>query len=46
MANVKLPGSVLFDKNKAVHTATQNDDVILAQEFKKHFSNASCKHGI
>ena len=29
-----------------MHTATQNTDVILAQEFQKHLSNKSRKHVI
>ena len=29
-----------------IQTSTQNSDLILAQEFQMHFSNASHKHGI
>ena len=39
MTNVQLPGSKWFDTQMAVHTETQNTDVVLAQEFQKHLSN-------
>ena len=37
MATVQLPGSERFDIQMAVHTATQNSDVSLAQEFQKTY---------
>ena len=46
VVTVKLPGSELFDTYMTVHTATQNSDVSLAQEFQKHLSNVSHKHDI
>ena len=36
MDTVQLPGSKLFDTQMVVHTATQNTDVIVSQEFQKH----------
>ena len=45
MATNKLPGSKRFDIKMAVHIATQNTDLNLAQEFQKHLSNESHKHG-
>ena len=41
MANIQLPGSKRFDTQMVVHTETQNTDMILAQEYQKHFSNES-----
>ena len=43
-ATFQLPGSKLFYAQMTVHTATQNTDVSLAQEFQKHLSNKSLKH--
>ena len=45
METVKLPGTVWYT-NGSAHTATQNTDVSLSQEFQKHFSNEPRKHGI
>ena len=45
-ATVKLYGSKRFNTPMIVHTATQNTDLSLAQEFQKHLSNAPRKHGI
>ena len=39
MATFQLPGSKRFDTQLAVHTAIQNTDVSLAQEFQKQSSN-------
>ena len=36
MASAQLPGSKRFDNQIEVHTATQNTDKSLAQEFQKH----------
>ena len=46
MATVQLPWSKQFNTQMLVHITTQNNDVILSQEFLKHFSNESRKHGI
>ena len=46
MVTLQLPGSKTFDAQMEVHTSTQNTDVNLAQEFQKHLSNESPKHGI
>ena len=46
MATVQLPESKYFDTKMAIHTSTHNYDVILAQEFQKHLSNASHKYSI
>ena len=46
MDTVQLLGSKRFDTQMAVHTATKNTDVSLAQEFQKHLSSESLKHGI
>ena len=43
---MQLPGSERFYTQMEVHTATQNYGVILAQEFQKHLSNSSLKHGV
>ena len=43
---VKLPGIERFYTKIAVHTATQNFDVCLAQEFHKCMSNASRKNSV
>ena len=37
MANFQLPGRKRFDTQMAVHTATQNTDVILALLFQNNF---------
>ena len=39
MTTFQLPGSSQFDIQMVVHTATQNFDVSLAQEFQKYLSN-------
>ena len=46
MVTVQLPGSKRFDTQMEVHTETQNTDVSLSQEFKKHLSNKQIKPGI
>ena len=46
MATAQLPGSKRFDTQMELHRATQNNDVILALEFKTHLSNESRKNGI
>ena len=40
MAAVQIPGSERFDAKNIVHTATQNVDVSLENEFQKLLSNA------
>ena len=46
MTTVQIHVSKCFDTQIAVHTATQNTDVILAQISKKYLSKESHKHGI
>ena len=46
MSIVQLLGIKRFDKQMAVHTVTQNTDVILELEFQNHLSNSSHKHGV
>ena len=46
MSTVKLPGSKQVDTQMEVHTATQNTNVSLAQEFQKYLSNEPQKHDI
>ena len=41
MSIVQLLGIKRFDKQMAVHTVTQNTDVILELEFQNHLSNSS-----
>ena len=41
MYTVQHPGSKWFNTQNTLHTAAQNTDMILAQEFQKHLSNKS-----
>ena len=43
MATVQLSSNKRFAKQMELHTATQNNDVILLLELKKHLSNESRK---
>ena len=46
IATVKLTGIQRFDTQMTVHISTHNAAVILEEEFKKHFPDASHKHFI
>ena len=46
MDTVQIPDSKRFDTQMSVHIEIHNDDMSLAQEFRKHLYNASHKHGI
>ena len=46
MATVQLPAIQCFYTKIEINKSNQNADISLAQEFQKHLSNASRKHGI
>ena len=46
MSTVKLPGERGYDTHMVMQTGTHTYDVSLTREFKKHLSNAACKHGV
>ena len=46
MYTVQISGIKFYDTQMSLHIATQNTDVVLAQEFLKHSSNKSHKRGI
>ena len=46
MTTTQLLCSQRFDTQMEVHTATQNTNVSLAQEFQKYLSNEPQKHDI
>ena len=46
MSNVQLTGSKTFDLKILMYPFTQNNDISLAKEFKKHLSKEHCKHGV
>ena len=45
MSKVQLPGSVRFDSQIKIHTGTENQDVILAHEFKDHLEEEHLQNG-
>ena len=46
MENLQLPGLKVYDTQMVIHSETSTNDVILVQQFQRHFSNAERKHGL
>ena len=46
MENFQLPGLKVYDTQMVIHSETSTNDVILVQQFQRHFINVARKHGL